>query len=321
MQELAGRLTALDPEASESLKVISYFDALVANGAGAESLVRAGAILAGTAAGAHLGTRTLRVDGAGRRTEGALDGDWRTAAAPGGPVVWIERSGPALANDAMILERMSLALEIVESRRGGAGGALEVALDPEHPVEERVAAAGRLRLDAGGPLHVWALPASARPGGVTAVIATPEGLVRAAIAPAETAPTAPAGVAAASGPAMLADAWRDARLALRLTDTRHPVVVADDLGALILVARAFDPAAPPHPDVAALRSLDERSREVLDALVAAESVRAAASALSMHHSSLQARHDSWVRRLGYDPRSASGRARYEAARMLVLLSR
>jgi len=60
---------------------------------------------------------------------------------------------------------------------------------------------------------------------------------------------------------------------------------------------------------------------MLDELVAAESVRAAASALGVHHSSLQSRHEALTKQLGYNPRSASGRARYEAARMLSRLAR
>lgn len=52
MRELLGRLTVLDPAASESLKIIEYFDALVAGGAGAEAIVRAAAILGATTAGA-----------------------------------------------------------------------------------------------------------------------------------------------------------------------------------------------------------------------------------------------------------------------------
>ncbi len=55
MQELAGRLTALDPEASASLRVIASFDALVAGGVGIEALVRAAAVLGGTIAGARIG--------------------------------------------------------------------------------------------------------------------------------------------------------------------------------------------------------------------------------------------------------------------------
>ena len=51
MQELVGRLTALDPEASETLKVVSYFDTLVAGAVGLDSLLRGAAVLSGAVAG------------------------------------------------------------------------------------------------------------------------------------------------------------------------------------------------------------------------------------------------------------------------------
>ena len=40
MQDLLGRLTALDPDASETLKVVSYFDTLIARAVGVESMLR-----------------------------------------------------------------------------------------------------------------------------------------------------------------------------------------------------------------------------------------------------------------------------------------
>jgi hypothetical protein len=327
MQELAGRLTALDPQASETLKVISYFDALVAGGAGLESIVRAAAVLSGVVAGAHAGARRIRVGPDGRtRTDDPPDSEdrWPSSAA-GGASVWIEREGPAHANDAMILERLSLAVAIVDARRSGMdAGALETALDAARSSEERSAAVRRLGLDAAGPLVVSAHPVevAAMPGARSTIIATPDGLVRAAVAIPGSPPGAGrAGSATATDAASLPAAWRDARLALRLSDRRTPVVVADDLGAMMILARSFDPDAPLHPDAAALLELDERSLEMLDELVAAESVRAAASALGVHHSSLQSRHEAWTRQLGYNPRSASGRARYEAARLLSRLAR
>mgnify|MGYP003461461511 CR=1 FL=1 len=110
-------------------------------------------------------------------------------------------------------------------------------------------------------------------------------------------------------------------LALALADHRRPVVAAEDLGAMIVLARTFDASGPRHPDVDALLGLTERSRAMLAELVAAESVRAAATALGMHHSSLQSRHESWTHQLSYDPRSPRGRARYEAARLLAAADR
>ena len=51
MQGLVWRLKALDPEASESLKVIAYFDALVDGHASAQVLLSGAAVLSGCAAG------------------------------------------------------------------------------------------------------------------------------------------------------------------------------------------------------------------------------------------------------------------------------
>lgn len=336
MQELAGRLTALDPEASESLKVISYFDALVAAGAGMESLVRAAAVLSGVTAGVQVSTRRIRVDASGRRvhdTDGADDEgvpreavDGNGLRAPGaGPRVWIERAGQPHANDAMILDRLSLAVAIVDGRRNRDTGALEVVLDPDKSTTERAAAIGRLGLGASGALRVWAFPPDAEelPPGRSALLAGVHGLVRAVVSnPGDLAQTGRAGHALARDAERLPNAWRDARMALRLSDRRHPIIDADGLGALIELAHAreADRQRPPHPDVAVLRGLDARARDLLDELVEAESVRAAASALGMHHSSLQTRHESLTRLLGYDPRSPLGRTRYEAARLLSRLA-
>ena len=51
MQELVVRLTTLDPEVSESLKVIAYFDALVEGHASMEVPLRGAAVLTECAAG------------------------------------------------------------------------------------------------------------------------------------------------------------------------------------------------------------------------------------------------------------------------------
>ena len=91
MQELVGRLTALDPQATESLKVIAYFDALVDGHANPEVLLRGAAVLSGCAAGVASGTTCIRVDHSGVRRGPAvvpLPGSWRStrsrrAAAPG----------------------------------------------------------------------------------------------------------------------------------------------------------------------------------------------------------------------------------------------
>ncbi|MGH3706382.1 MAG: hypothetical protein ACRDT9_17225, partial [Agromyces sp.] len=81
MQELVGRLTALDPEASDTLKVVSYFDTLVAGSVGIETLLRGAAVLTGTTAGRAAEDRAaIRITPDGERAEPVAD-----AAAAGWP--------------------------------------------------------------------------------------------------------------------------------------------------------------------------------------------------------------------------------------------
>lgn len=98
MQELAGRLTALDPEASASLKVIASFDALVAGGVGIEALVRAAAVLGGTIAGARIGGHTTRVDADGRVAPEGDAAQWPQVS-DGDATVWRDTT-PGLRSDA-----------------------------------------------------------------------------------------------------------------------------------------------------------------------------------------------------------------------------
>lgn len=58
------------------------------------------------------------------------------------------------------------------------------------------------------------------------------------------------------------------------------------------------------------------SGEILRVLVEADSIRAATTRPAMHHSTLQARHESLIHYLGYDPRTTAGRMRYIAAELL-----
>ena len=102
MQEPVGRLTAVDAEATETLKVIAYFDALVNGHATTEVLLRGAAVLSGCAAGQTVGGKTMRVDATGARAA-ATPGDWPSRSFGDDGIVWIERSGTAHANDEMIL--------------------------------------------------------------------------------------------------------------------------------------------------------------------------------------------------------------------------
>ena len=329
MQELVGRLTALDPEASETLKVVAYFDVLVAGGVGLQALLRGAAVLSGTVAGAFDGRRTHRIGPGGDRAADDAGSagprpDWPTRAISTG-TVWLERDGAPHANDEMVIERLALAVDLVgASRPGHPDSALETALDAARDVEERRVALSRLRLDPARVVravaHPLVHPVAQRAGTApSTVVATPHGLVRAVVLDRNAEVSGPAGVGVPLRADELPESFRTAVLALRLLPGRDAVVDAAALGIVLAAISVLEPVAAEQPDVVALARLDARTRAVLDELAAAESVRAAAAALGMHHSTLQARHDALTNDLGYDPRSLDGRARFRLARLLLRL--
>jgi hypothetical protein len=327
MQELVGRLTALDPEASETLKVVAYFDVLVAGGVGLQALLRGAAVLSGAVAGAVDGRRTYRIGPDGDRLPdgGASHDDaeaqhWPTRTINNGHV-WLEREGSPHANDEMVVERLALAADLVAARGPGRpGSALEIAIDAGRDVEERRVALSRIRLDPARETRIAALPLSRDPrAALSTVVATPYGLVRAVVLGRDATVSGPAGIGIAGRGDELPESFRTALLALRLRPGADAVVDAAELGVVLTAVSALEPVAAQQPDVVALARLDARTRAVLDELAAAESVRAAATALGLHHSTLQARHETLTTELGYDPRSLDGRARFQLARLLLRL--
>lgn len=330
MQDLLGRLTALDPDASETLKVVTYFDALVARSVGVESLLRGAAVLSGATVGLRDGTHIVRVSAEGTRIDPAdPDESWMRRESGQDAVAWIERDGAPHMNDDMILERLALALGIARARRSvGAESAVEIAISSYASADERAAALLRLRL-ADGDLRVVASPPDPAPRGgyPSTVVATRHGLTRATIVDAASDPvtawphesTPRLGVGTSGSGDVLPDSWAAAVIAVRLTRDTEPVMRAVDLGAALIVAQAAD-SGPPHPDALALRALDDRSLELLDAIAEERSVRAAAVRLGRHHSSVQERLTTLIDVIGYDPRTPRGHTRYALARMLSTLA-
>ncbi|MDF2444608.1 MAG: hypothetical protein JWR01_2811 [Subtercola sp.] len=346
MQELVGRITALDPVASESLRVISYFDALVEGHATAEALLRAASVLTGCAVGFVAGDTVMGVDSSGARSPDVSApevGRWPSHAVGEGWYAWIERAGGAHANDEMVLERLSFGLRISLERTHPVAIArrnLEILIDSAETAESRAAAARRLRLDS-GLLCIAASPAGESAGDAagSVVLDTPFGRVRARVVVAEmpgAGAGAGAGVAAVvgaaagrlglglSGSASAAPrSWHTALLALRMTSPAEPVVDAGRLGSMLLLAEAADAQAAPQPDVLAIAQLagdDPRSLSQLDLVVRAESIRAAAASSGVHHSTMQARVAELSERLGFDVRSSDGRVRLSLALRLHRLA-
>ncbi|PKW27521.1 hypothetical protein [Phycicoccus duodecadis] len=324
MQELVGRLSALDPESGEGLKVIGYFDTLIAASAGADAVLRGAAVLTGAVAGASWPGGGLRVAPDGRRLDPRPD----LVAEPGWPArpaadahVWVERQGPAHANDALVVERCALALSLVRHRHHERTlSPVAVLVDGERPAAEREAMAVRRRL--GARVRVVAHPAERAVAGSSVVLATEHGPVRAAVVGPGDPPgdlSGPVGRGTWGGVLHLPRSWAEAQLALRVGRARGGAVDAEELGALLEAADALDRRATPHPDVDALHRLDPRSLEVLDAVVESDSLRQAAATLGMHHSSLASRRGRLAEELGYDPGGPLGGARYRVARVAHLL--
>jgi len=330
MQDLLGRLTALDPDASETLRVVTYFDALVARSVGVESLLRGAALLSGATVGQRDERQVIRVRADGVRVDPVLPSpDWMRRDSGPDAVAWIERDAPGHANDAMVLERLALALGIVRARRAvGPESAVEVAISSYASPDERAAALSRLHLSSGS-IRVIASPPDPVPSAQhpSAVVATSHGLTRATLLDARLEPERAwadagvprLGVGLPGTGGELPRSWSAAVIAARLTSAAEPVIDAVSLGAALLVAEAAD-AGPLHPDAAVLAQLDGRSLELLDAIARESSVRAAAVKLGRHHSSVQDRLAVLVETLTYDPRTPRGRTRYALARMLLTLA-
>ncbi|MFE3827934.1 helix-turn-helix domain-containing protein [Streptomyces sp. NPDC059092] len=341
MKELAGRLAALDPDAGAALHVIAYFDRLVEGRAGLEALVRGAAVLSGDTArlvDEGRGVR-IRVGADGVRLAGGAPPDPRWMSAPlepgGVPAVWLERAGPPGGVHAMVLERAAAAARVVLDRTRGRApvqgpgddpASVEVLLDASASEHARRQAAGRLGL------RDTVLARAVAPAGAPPVVEPmpPPG----ARVPAAREPSAAGGRRAGVGPAVpvlgLPVSWAAARAALRFTaegDERDPgprTVYADDLGALVLLAAAVGAGTEPVPDVRALEravAAAPWAALTLHTVAFAPSLRAAATELTLHHSTLQDRLAQAEQWLGWPVHDPYGRLRLQLALMARRLHR
>ncbi|MFE0652069.1 PucR family transcriptional regulator [Streptomyces sp. NPDC059534] len=221
--------------------------------------------------------------------------------------VWLERPGPPGVFDDVLLDRLAIAAAAVVERYGPARTTmadpalveLVVSADCDEAGRARalrllgfaadlpvrvVAVRSRIPLDRVGGLICPARPVKAAlVGGVGVILAT------------TVAPDAlPAGVRAGIGATGAPDrAWREARTALRFTTPRRPVVHHDDLGALALLADVPDDVLRANADVTAVAHLARTPEDIetLEAYCATGSLRRAADALHLHHSTVARRID------------------------------
>lgn len=328
MKELAGRLTALDPDAGAAVRVIAYFDRLSEARAGLEALVRGAAVLAGVPARLVDVERRVqvRVEADGTRRDSAVPPDpgWPTTAlAPGGvAALWLERTeaAPSVV-DAVILERAAGAIRLVLDRTRGRApvddpALVETVLDATAPEAARLHAARGLGLET---------TAFAR------ALAPFDGRPRIVAGRADTElPAGRVGVGPAVPVLDLPRSWADARTALRFTaqgtaqDPGPKIVYADELGGVALLADLVAPGAEPPPDVQALEAAGAATPWLLGtlhAVVSTASLRAAAAEINVHHSTLQDRLSHAEHLLGWPLRTPQGRLRLQLALTMRHLAR
>ncbi|WP_420123510.1 helix-turn-helix domain-containing protein [Nakamurella sp.] len=326
MRDLTVRLDALDPAAGAALRVIAYFDDLVAHGAGLPAIVRGAAILAACPAALVDPGQQVRVrigPGGVAGVPGPRDEAWPwTPVPPDGGELWLERDGEPSPVDAMVLERAAAAIGSIRSSAGGRGGRrrtsahadLAVLIDADAPPAARAAAAARRQLGPTARVRAIASGAGVRIGAADDPVAGPE---RAGVGPSGPPDELPASAAAA-------------RLALRLTADGTPadpgprVVHAQDVGGLLVLAAAIGPTTPRHADVVMLDRLAADHPWLPVTLTAAAeqaSLRGAATALHVHHSTLQERIAHAERLLGWTIGDPAGRLRLQIALALRRLHR
>jgi PucR C-terminal helix-turn-helix domain len=345
VKDLEVRLDALDPDAGAAVRVIGYFDRLTEAGGGLEAIVRGAAVLTGCPARLTDEARrlSLRVepDGSQGGPGAPPDPSWLNANVgpagdgTGGAVLWLERPGPAGPVEAMVLERAGAAARVVlvrtrgraPARTGDDAAAAEVLVDAGAPPEARRHAAHVLGLTGVSLVRAVAL---ARGAVIEPVIWAEPG----SKADGESVPPAPDGPRSGIGQAVSLDgvpeSWATARTALRLTaegtadDPGPRSVRYDELGGLAVLARSVGPATPviadelrlEHAAVAAPWML-----ATLHAVATSASLRGAAAALLVHHSTLQERIEHAERLLGWTIRKPDGRQRLYLALVLRRLRR
>jgi hypothetical protein len=346
MKLLMLRLSGLDADAENSLRVISFFDELIAQRAPMRVLVAKTAKLAECPVGVfdHALGVSLRADPDGRvaAEEPALaEPAQRALSSDGG--VWLERPGPPFALDDILLERFAIAAALQFGHEHGpvsdAGddGPVKLALSADASEAQRSRALRAMRFDPKERLCALAVSGPSRRADVVAVLGLTRADARTAVFGSThailTRPpksgqfrAAPATVRIGVGPDLPSleapYSWQQAQTARRFTtagDHGPQVVRAEELGALAVIAERLNHNDIGNvPDVAVLDQLaaepgGQDTIAILEALCLHGSVRKAATAVYWHHTTLITRLENSEERLGFSPTAPAGRLRLELA--------
>lgn len=335
MEALAVRLSQLDSQAEGAIRVVMFYDTLMRRRVDLPALARASAGLAECVAG-------IRLHGTGRAIRVSPDG--REASAPPRPAsttvpitldeeeigaAWLERPGTPSPLDQVLLDRLAIAAAAVVERYGPARTTMadpalvELVISSDSDEAARARALRLLGFAADLPVRVVAVR-SQLPLDQVGGLVCPGRLVKAAplagvgVILASTVDPArfPAGVRAGIGTAQdPSRSWREARIALRFTGPREPVIRYEELGALALLAEIPQDASRGNADVAAIARVagNPEDLQTLDAYCATGSLRQAADLLHLHHSSVARRLEQIGKTLGIELTEPAGLMRARLA--------
>jgi hypothetical protein len=355
MYGLLLRLSGLDADAASAVRVIGFFDALVEQGATIEVVLQRTAALAGCAVGVRTadGSRSRRADVNGAVRFGEPPTTARTHRLPSGDEIWMERDGPPLPLDDLFMERFAIASTVALGWRHhgiedlDAAALLRLAIDSAEPEAGRRRALARLGIDpaavvyavaVAGPLdHVEQIAHGISVGGPAAHATV--GAVHVLVSHRPTAENlgipmgSRIGIAGPHAALQLADAWREARVALRYTlPSRHDhppysteeavAVTYWQLGGFGAIAEWMPPDA--ISDVEDVQALDKLAADsggaemlhTLEVVAATESLRRAAVMLHLHHNSVAHRVARAEKVLGFSIAEPYSRSRLMLALVL-----
>ncbi|MGW3687883.1 PucR family transcriptional regulator [Streptomyces sp. NPDC005125] len=351
MKGLLLRLSTLDANAENAVRVISFFDQLISSRANLRTLAQQTAKLTECAAGVTdptLGV-SLRADPASGQITAVDAPPTASLSRPleHGGRVWLERAGIPFPLDDLVLERFAIAAApLLDHSRApmpelGDTALVEFVLSDIVGEAERARAVRLLHLEPSTQLRVLAV--AAEPARVKTLLAAlrdlAPGVHAASLGPVHAILTsqvppvlpeaAPRDIQIGVGPELPAiqavESWKQARTALRFTALTAPypaVFHADELGALAALAtrmRTEDIAQ--VADVAALDRLASEPHGIdtlaaLTAFCGTGSARKAAAEVYRHHSTIAVRLAHAESRLGFSFATPAGRLRLELAIIL-----
>ncbi|MGG7100142.1 helix-turn-helix domain-containing protein [Rhodococcus sp. 24CO] len=349
MQGLMYRLAELDADSAGLVRVIDYFDTLVRHGADTASLLRASAQLADCVAGIEIAehgrSHRRRCDPRGRWSpEPQLTPSIVRDIAVDDEVlgtVWIERPGANLPLDEMLVDRMALTASIILRPR-------RLLTEAEHthnllfPMDELavLTSCAGLGLDPAASVRIIVSTTNQiahlqfskdwTPGRATGIevggecldLVTGSFISSAEFSEIAQAMPVRAGISLAAAASEIHTLIGTARFARSQSSATTPIVNADDLGALNLLAPGTRIDHTRIPDL--VRAKEFRGTkdgiellETLRVYLRSGTLRAAADCLHLHHSSVAHRLAKLSHHIGFHVDTIENRARATAMMMVL----